>query len=148
MNKQQFFGRCLGQKVWIFPDDEPDEIGVKVACYKLVGIGISHYENRWMCDCECLDIDKTLVEFGLDNCQIIGRRISDMTDDEKYKAVEVVYQHSVKWSSKDSWMSIFNDMVKPRNEEFIHKRLYEWLFDKGIFPDEYFDKGWCVELKK
>ena len=65
-------------------------------------------------------------------CTLILRPLSDITEEEKLECVEVVYEHSVKWSEKESRMHQFEQLIKPKNDNFFHKKLFIHLLKQGF----------------
>lgn len=67
----------------------------------------------------------------ISDCQIIGRRIKDMTDGERNIHAELMNQVKAPFL---------------QNEESFESINY--LLDIGVFPDKYFDElKWCEEEK-
>lgn len=112
LSKARFFGRCLGQVICL------PEFGDST--YTLIGIGKSSYSGQYM-----VDVAENNDQFLLSDCRIIGRRIKDMTNEEKtvvYKIFDKSYEYGYFEGARD---------------------LIDYYFDIGVFPDKYFDGVAC-----
>lgn len=124
MNKEQFFGRCIGMpfKVKDFPQIQT------VAGIRGHRLFATHQAPT---DYSFIDIL---------HCQIIARRISQMTDEENR-------EHRKLQSCRHLGQGVA--MGEEDYTYFDTEESINYKYDIGVFPDVYFDeKKWCVEEKK
>ena len=123
MTPEQFFGRNIGAKV---------SYGNKT--FTLCGVELFS-GGGWLRFKEHKETDCII---NIANCQIIGRRIKDIPD-TLYNVLAEDYGLCHEGAFNKCLISDITMQIEG----------WELLFDKGYFPNEYFDEfKWCVEAEK
>ena len=134
MTPEQFFGRNIGAKVKFqcSKKEALKEYGIKDSQDSEEIIN-SVFKGGWL----NFDSD-TETSYLIDHCQIIGRRIKDIPD-TLYNVLAEDYGLCHEGAFNKCLISDITMQIEG----------WELLFDKGYFPNEYFDEfKWCVEAEK